>query len=361
MEKYRHVFERFASFENMYDGYLLARKDKRYKEEVLSYSANLEEHLIDAVNRLQWKEYAVTRMHEFHEYYPKHRIIVSLPFADRVINCAAYKVLWPIYQRSFYEHSYGSIPGKGQNKAVAQLQYWLRMVQDDPEQWWIGKADIAKFFFRVPVDVQLRELGRPLDDPDMMWFLETSIRADGRAFGLPVDCTEVFEADRIAGIGMQVGSLISQTTANVVLTPVDHYMKRNVRVPFYIRYMDDMIILAPSKAQVWESLHALDDYLQTNLGLQLNQKTDVMRYDEGVEFVGKRVWPDKIELRRSTTLQIKRHLRYVKEHYATGELTLDYALSVIQSYLGLMKYCNNDALRQKILDDYVLIRRSLQE
>lgn len=77
----------------MYDGYLLARKDKRYKDEVLAYSANLEENLIDAVNRLRWKEYTITRMNEFYEYYPKPRIIVALPFADRVINCAAYNVL----------------------------------------------------------------------------------------------------------------------------------------------------------------------------------------------------------------------------------------------------------------------------
>lgn len=234
----------------------------------------------------------------------------------------------------------------------------MRMVQDRPEKWWIGKADIAKFFFRVPVDIQLRELGRPLDDPDMMWFLEKAIRSDGRAFGLPVDCTDVFEAERVAGIGMQVGSLISQTTANVIMTPTDHYMKRELRVPFYIRYMDDMILLAPSKAEAWDYLHALDDYLRGNMGLQLNNKTAVVPYDAGVEFVGRRIWPDKIELRRSTALQMKRHLNYVREHYARGELPLDYALSVIESYVGLMKHCNNDALRKKVLEDYVLIRRS---
>ncbi len=358
MEKHRHVFERFTTFENMYSGYLLARKDKRYKDEVLAYSANLEENLIDAVNRLQWKEYRITQMNEFHEYYPKHRIIVALPFADRVINCAAYNVLWPIYKRSFYEHSYGSIQGRGPIKAATQIQYWMRMVHDRPEKWWIGKADVAKFFFRVPVDVQLRELGRPLDDPDMMWFLEKAIRADGRAFGLPVECTDVFEAERIAGIGMQVGSLISQTTANVIMTPLDHFMKREVKVPFYIRYMDDMIIMAPSKAQAWDAIDAMDGYLQEHLGLQLNNKTAIMPYNAGVEFVGRRIWPDKIELRRSTALQMKRHLNYVREHYATGELTLEYATSVIVSYLGLMKHCNNDALRRKVLEDFVLIRKS---
>lgn len=359
MEKHRHVFERFASFDNMYDGYLLARRNKRYREIVLDYAANLEENLIDTVNRLQWKTYSPGQLYAFYEYFPKLRLIHSLPFPDRVVNCAAYNVLWPIYSKSFYEHSYGSIPGKGTIKAVQQVQKWMKMVQSKKERWYIGKMDIAKFFFRIPVDVQLRELGRPLDDPDMMWFLETAIRCDGRPFGLPLDCTDITTAERISGCGMQVGSLISQMTANVVMTPLDHYIKRDLRAPFYARYMDDMEVLAPSKQQVWDIIGATDDYLRERLGLQLNNKTSVVPVDAGVEFVGRRIWPDRIELRKSTSLQMKRHLAYVKEHYATGELPLEYCTSVIKSYLGLMKHCNCDALRKKVLEDYVLIRKSM--
>jgi len=150
----------------------------------------------------------------------------------------------------------------------------------------------------------------------------------------------------------------SQVTANIVMTPVDHYMKREVRIPYYIRYMDDMILMAPSKGEVREALELLDNYLQENMGLQLNNKTAIMPYDAGVEFVGKRIWPHKIEIRRSTTLQMKRHLKYVMEHYAKGELTLEYARSVLFSYLGMMKHCNCDALRKKILEWYVLVRKS---
>lgn len=358
MEKHRHIFERFVSYDNLYDGYRLARRNKRYKSGVLAYSANLEENLIDASNRLIWKEYSPGRLHEFYEYFPKKRIICSLPFADRVINCAAYKALWPIYSRSMYEHSYGSIPGRGQLRAVAQLQSWQREALRKPDKWFLGKLDIAKFFFRIPLDVQLRELSRPLDDPDMMWFLETAIRCDGRPMGLPVYCTDVTTAERISGIGMQVGSLISQMTANVVLTPLDHYIKRELHVPRYVRYMDDMIILAPSKTQVWDSIAGIDAFLRDRLGLQLNDKTAVMPVGHGVEFVGRRVWPDKIEIRRSTSLQIKRHLAYVREHYATGELPLEYCMSVIQSYLGLLRDCNNNALINQILEDFVLIRSS---
>lgn len=356
MQKHRHVFKRFATFDNIYDGYLMARKNKRYRDGVVRYTANLEENIVDTVNQLQWKTYTVGVPHRFYEYFPKKRIIHSLPFKDRVVNCAAYNVLWPIYERSFYEHSYGSIPGKGTLAAVNKLQYWMRLVQNDG--WYIGKMDIAKFFFRVPVDVQMRELTKPLDDPDMEWFLETAIRCDGRPFGLPLNCTDVEFAEMVHGIGMQVGSLISQMTANVVLTPLDHFIKRELGVPYLIRYMDDMVILCPTKRETWSAIEATDDFLREHLGLQLNAKTAVRPIHYGVEFVGRKISPEKVELRRSTTLQMKSHLRYCKEHYRTGDLPLEYCLQVIDSYLGLMNGCNCDALRKQVLEDYVLIRDS---
>lgn len=104
------------------------------------------------------------------------------------------------------------------------------------------------------------------------------------------------------------------------------------------------------------TLGLFSEYLCDNFGLQLNSKTAIMPYDEGVEFVGKRIYPDRIQIRKSTSLQMKRHLKYIMEHYSTGEIPLDYALATIRSYLGLMKHCDCDALRRKVLQDWVLVR-----
>lgn len=356
MDKHEHVFEQFIKFENLYDGYLLARKEKRYHKDVLSFTANLEENLINLQNHLIWKSYRVEGMREFVEYFPKKRIITVMPFENRVVNCAAYNVLFPIYRKSFYEHSYASIPGRGQIKAADQLQYWLRLVKNKPGKWYICKMDISKFFFRIPFEVQLKYLGKPLDDPDMMWFLETAIRCDGRPFGLPVDVKDVVTCERIPGIGMQVGSLISQLTANVVMTPADHYIKRVLQAPYYLRYMDDMIFLAPSKSDAECILRHFSKFLNNTLGLELNSKTAIIPADSSVEFVGKQISSRYIKLRKSTSLHMKRHMKYIMERYSKGELPLEYCLSVIRSYLGLMKHCDCDALRKKVLDDWVLVR-----
>lgn len=358
MLKHNHVFERFIDFENMVNGYKLARRNKRFRPEVLSYTAHLEDNLFDSIDSLKDRSYSIEGAHEFYEYFPKKRIITAWPFYNRVVNCAAYLALWPIYSKGFYEHSYGSIPGKGTLKAVNYIQYQLRKTQATGQYPWIGKADVAKFFFRIPHEVQIRELGKPLDDPDMMWFLETCIHGDGRPTGLPLEFSDVSEAERIFGIGMPVGSLISQMTANVVLNPIDHYMKRVVQTPVYVRYMDDMYLQGESKGQIWDALGMLDEKLKADFGLQLNQKTAVMPAKKGVEFVGRRITADRVTLRKSTSLQMKRHLKFVREHYREGDIPLDYAERVIQSYLGLMKHTDSDALRDKILKDWVLIRDS---
>ena len=194
----------------------------------------------------------------------------------------------------------------------------------------------------------------------MMWFLKTAIEADGRPLGLPLDCKDVETAERVPGIGMQVGSLISQTTANVVLTPLDHFVKRVLHVPYYIRYMDDMVFLARSKKEAWEITKATDEFLRNGFGLQLNHKTSVIPVRHGVEFIGRHIYVDKVLLRKDTTLRLKRHLAYVMEHYSRGELPLEYCLQVFQSYMGLLKYTNSDALKQKLIDDFVLVRNSEQ-
>ena len=87
--------------------------------------------------------------------------------------------------------------------------------------------------------------------------------------------------------------------------------------------MDDMIMLGESKQQMWDCLGLMDDFLQSQLGLQMKQ-----------------------------------HLYYVKEAYSRGEVPLEYALDVMQSYLGLLKHTDSKALREKICEDYVLIRKS---
>jgi hypothetical protein len=125
--------------------------------------------------------------------------------------------------------------------------------------------------------------------------------------------------------------------------------------------MDDMLLMGESKQQVWDALGRMQYFLEDHLGLTLNDKTAVMSYDEGVEFVGKIIRPERITVRKSTSLQMKRHLRYVREAYGRGEVPLEYALSVITSYIGLLEHTDCDALKKKLREDFVLVTHVPEE
>lgn len=88
--------------------------------------------------------------------------------------------------------------------------------------------------------------------------------------------------------------MVSQMTANVVMTPADHYIKRELCAPYYARYMDDMGAIIEGKAAAWELVEEVDNYLQTNLGLNLNQKTAVIPIGNPVEFVGRKISRSKL-------------------------------------------------------------------
>lgn len=101
IKRYGNLYEKIYSFENLYNAYLKARKNKRYREEVLRFTANLEENLITIQNELVWKTYKVGSYREFNVKEPKKRLIMALPFKDRVVQWAFYQVIQQIFDKGF--------------------------------------------------------------------------------------------------------------------------------------------------------------------------------------------------------------------------------------------------------------------
>src|SRR5699024_6588438 len=112
--------------------------------------------------------------------------------------------------------------------------------------------------------------------------------------------------DRTTGRGMAVGNLISQLSANVYMNALDQHMKHTMRTKYYARYMDDMLVLHPSKNYLWEAKEAIERFLDQELGLSLNDKTAVRRVSSGIDWVGYRSYPTHVKLRKSTSKRMKR-------------------------------------------------------
>lgn len=350
MKRLENVYEKIYDFENLHQAYLEARKGKRYRQDVLRFTANLEENLIQLQNELIWKTYKVGRYREFYVTEPKKRLVMALQFRDRVIQWAIYRQLNPFFDKRFIHDSYGCRLGKGTHNAADRLQYWMRKASRQPGDWHYLKLDISKYFYRVDHATLLSILGRYIEDADLMELLATIIDDDGMAFGLPDGTapTQCPAEERLRHCGMPIGNLTSQMFANVYLHELDHYAKNELRIRRYVRYMDDIIILHHDKRTLAGYRNGIEHFLAHELKLALNRKTVIRAIRRGVEFVGCRMWPTHRKMRKSTIRRIRVRVRHLAKATARNPAFGDKLNKCAASYHGMLAHFNSHGFERSL-------------
>lgn len=361
MKSIKNIYEKIYDFENLYKAWEEARKGKRYRDDVLIFNRNFEEHLINIQNELIYGTYEVGKYHTFYVYEPKKRLIMSLPFKDRIVQWAIYRQLFPLYEDAFIYDSYACRRGKGTHKAADRLQYWLRQTDRKQERYYYLKMDISKYFYRVDHDILLKILGRRIKDTQLLALLEKIINCESMNFGLPPgkEPDEVEVADRLCNKGMPIGNLTSQMFANIYLNEVDQYAKHELGLHYYIRYMDDIIILHHDKKYLAEVKELLRVFLDDNLRLDLNSKTAIHPCSTGIDFVGYRIWATHRRLKKKTAVKIKRNLKKQIEKVRAGGESKQRLDRSIASYRGILSHCDSYGLRQSL--NKLFIRKEQQE
>nr|DAF28634.1 MAG TPA: hypothetical protein [Caudoviricetes sp.] len=350
MKRYRDIYPTIYDYENLYEAYRSARKNKTQRSEVMAFTRSLEENLIELQNELVWRTYRVGRYREFYVNDPKKRLIMALPFRDRVIQWAIYRQINYLLDKRYISTSYACRLGGGTQKAIHQLQQYIRHT---PGRVYVLKLDVSKYFYRIDHGVLLGILRRIFKDSDLLELLRRIIDDDqgGGLFGIDIDTGE-----REPGVGMPIGNLTSQMFANLYLNEADQFAKHGLHAKKYIRYMDDMVIVSHDKAYLRYCWHAMDDFLTSHLKLRLNQKSTIQTAKDGIDFCGYRIWRDHIRLRKKAALKMKHRLRYLRKAYACGEIDLRTVAASLTSYFGLLSHCDSYELRRSVLKDLVLVR-----
>ena len=225
-----------------------ARKGKRYRAEVLNFTARLEDNLFTIQQGMMNGSYVLGPYRKLWVYVPKKRLVMALDYPDRIVQWSLY--LNPIYDRLFIEDSYACRKDKGSHKAAKRLQYWMCQVQRKPGPgWYCLKLDISKYFYRVNHEKLLAILERRVKDPAMMAFIRGVVNSRAEPFGLPRWRTpqDTPPEEWLYEVGMPIGNLTSQLFANIYLNELDQYCKHKLKIHYYIRYMDDVIILGQDK------------------------------------------------------------------------------------------------------------------
>ena len=350
MKPIKDIYPKIYDFENLFIAWESAGAGKRFRDEVLLFENNLESNLIDIQNHLIYGTYECGRYRPFYIYEPKKRLIMALPFRDRVVQWAIYRQLFPIFNRQFIRDSYACRKGMGTHAAADRLQYWLRQTERKPQRFYYLKLDISKYFYRVDHAVLMGILRRKIHDEPLLCLLEKIINSETTAFGLPagVDPDACLPEDRLFDVGMPIGNLTSQMFANVYLNELDQYAKHTLKLRYYIRYMDDVIILHPDKVYLGAIKNDIEQFLDENLHLQLNSKTAIRPCSMGIDFVGFKIWATHRKLKRKTAKKIKQSVKNLAILQAEGDISDQTLKQAIASYKGILSHCDSYGLRQEL-------------
>lgn len=334
MDKIKNIFPKIYEFENLFCAYKAGIKSKRYRPDVMEFTDQLESNLIELQNELIWDTYEVGRYNIFYVYEPKKRLIMSLLFKDRVAQHAIYRQLNPLFEKQFIHDSYACRVGKGTHKAIDRLQNWLCQTERKPKKYYYLKLDVSKYFYRIDHDLLMGILERKIADKPLLNLLEKIIKSEDTNFGLPMgaDIGDVAFDEMLYDVGLPIGNLTSQMFANLYLNELDQFCKHKLHLHYYIRYMDDIIILHHDKKYLENIKQEIAEFLGNNLHLQLNKKTCIRPTSMGIEFVGFRVWSTHRKLRKKTAYKLKKRLQFLFHAYSIGEIDKETLERSVASY-----------------------------
>lgn len=315
MKRVGFLFEKAFTKESLYLAYLEARKRKRKKYYCFRFETNLSDNLDTLYEELHAGTYKPKPYQTFVIKEPKPRVIHAPAFRDMVVQHAIYRVVYPIFDKTFIDQSYACRVGKGTHKASAYAQKCLRCSDSDS---YTLTLDIKKFFYSIKRWILRRLVERKIKDKRfvdlMMSFAEMSTEN-----------------------GIPIGNLLSQVYALIVMNPVDHFIKRVLKVRKYFRYVDDFVLVGIDRAQCLESRKIIVAFLKKNLDLGLSKST-IQKVKRGLNFVGYRTWKNKKFIRKYSLYKFRKSVRKKMTH------------SVV-SLLGHAKYTNSLPYMFKILEE----------
>lgn len=314
--------KKICTFSNALLAYRKARKCKRYRPEVLEFEAYREENLQRAIRELECLSYTPGKYKVFKVWEPKERVIMALPFYDRVIQHMIVNLIEPIFERKFFYHSYACRKGKGAHRASKQLTKWLYKLEVvEGKSVYVLKADIHHYFQPIDHEILKKEIRNYIKDKDLLVILDRIISHNG-----------VFPD----GVGIPVGNLTSQIFANVYLHRLDMFVKNQLHAEYYMRYMDDFIIISEDLEQLKRWQKEIETFLRKNLKLELNPKTTIVYAKNGVDFVGYRHWNSTKKIRKAAMRRMKRLMK----NFAEGIITEEYFDKSFTSRIGSMQHAD---------------------
>ena len=349
MQNYTDLYPQICSFDNLYRAYRKARKGKRGKESVARFEYNQEEELLRLRDELMCGEWQPGAYHSFYIHDPKKRLISAAPFRDRVVHHALCNVLEPIYERRFIFDSYANRIGKGTHRAILRSNQFARQYP------YVLQCDVEQFFPSIDHAILRAALARLIGDERVMRLVDRILESGAGILAGEYAMHWFPGDDLLAALrprGLPIGNLTSQFWANVYLNSFDHFVKRELRCPAYLRYVDDFLLFAADKVTLWQWCEAIQRRLgQLRLTLHPPQ---VYPVEKGIPFLGFRIYPEHRRLKRRRGMAFQRRFRHLYRQWAAGAIPRQKLDDAARSWAAHAAWGDTYGLRRAVLGSYRL-------
>lgn len=315
------------SFKLFLDAEKRASNTRKYRKDIIKFELNLEINLINLIENIRRNKYNIGKYKEFKIYEPKKRTIRCLPFKDRIVHqWYVNEFIKPYFVPRFITDSYACIEGRGTHKTVYKLQEYMRICKRNWNNYYVVQCDIKKFFESIDKDILFNIVKSKMKDEKLIEFTKKIIYENYNNIGIPI------------------GNYTSQYFGNIYLNELDYYVKYELKIKYYVRYLDDFVMLVRKKEEAKNIFNKIEDFLKYKLNLELNRKSKIFPNRCGIDYCGYIIYETHILIRKRSK---KKFIKFIKNgcininrlNSFISHLKHADSYNLINKYL---KYTNND-------------------
>ena len=310
------------SFRSIYNAYMDCRKRKRGTVNALRFEYNVLDGLFGLARDLQRGTYRLSRSVCFITRTPKLREIFAADFRDRIVHHLIVRELEKYWEPRFIYDSYACRRDKGIHAAAKRLQqFMLKVSKNRKIPAYFIQLDIRSFFMSIDKRILFSIFENSGVQKKILSLLYQIIfhdcthnyffRGNREMLDQVPAHKSLFKVDK--GKGLPIGNLTSQFFANVYLDELDQFVKHTLRCRYYIRYVDDFLLLSANQEELYEWKSQIATFLHDRLAIQLKPGGKIRRISEGADFLGYIIRPDYILVRRRVVSNLKYKLALFKE------------------------------------------------
>jgi len=360
------------TFEKLYQAYLDCRKTKRKTINALEFEWNLERNLFQLQKELETKSYRPGRSICFAIKDPSPREIFAATFRDRVVHHLLINEIESIGEKKLIFDTFSCRKNKGTHLAIKKLKKFIKKITENyKREAFYLQLDISGFFMSIDHNIlyslfkkMVSKQNRPHEwKKDVLWLARVIIfnkptknyyiKGNVSLFDFVPPRKSLFNSGPHRGL--PIGNYSSQFSANLYLNELDQFIKRGLKCRYYIRYVDDLVLLDENKEKLKYLKDKINLFLKGNLDLELNSnKTKLQPVDKGISFLGYFVKPDYILIRQKVVKRLKNKLYQLNKILNSKfKIPDSKILAMINSYYGHFKHAFSFNLRKDIYENHL--------